>query len=530
MRRILSYSVAVIIGLALLAAPAGAWEFKMSGAWYGEYESFGQGGDAGFFGPHDGGPAGLEQINFWTGHQGGDWTVSGHDAAWWTQYASFDMEVKINKALKIQGNYYVGAWDLNNSAGVLVASEYPAKQLNGVQQSFSPGYWNWMRISAKLPWGDLSFGKRPSRFGCGLFWNGDENTSSESISLGVPYGPLKIGFSFYPARNGETYYSNNPGGNNTWFDKSANRTWNFAHALHYINGPMMTGYQMAFVGRHRGPERAIGGAAGTRDRWDFYGGIYVKYNNGRFFFNAEGDWFDRTIRHYGQAPDYHEHRGYMVEGGTFIGPMKISLLHARITGLDPKADTTGLDASNDLSNTGVFQPYSYVAVYNYGLGDPANPQTGNGEVRGASVFAARLDYAVAANLNVFMTGFKAIRLEKAYGRGYIQSNGDGTVGFQAGTTALSSGAYTYDANGAPNARIPDDDLGWEIDAGMSWKLLEGFMLDTTFGYWQPGDWFKFACTDKAGVPFSPVAGANIVIEDRAIDPVWGLNVLVSAEF
>ncbi len=60
--------------------------------------------------------------------------------------------------------------------------------------------------------------------------------------------------------------------------------------------------------------------------------------------------------------------------------------------------------SQSASNTGLFRPYSYLMVYNYGLGAFFNADTCSGYADDASILAARLDYAVAANLNVYISG------------------------------------------------------------------------------------------------------------------------------
>ena len=49
-------------------------------------------------------------------------------------------------------------------------------------------------------------------------------------------------------------------------------------------------------------------------------------------------------------------------------------------------------------------------------------------------------------------------------------------------------------DGAPNT--PDTALGWEITAGMEWKLLEKYRLRGTLAYWEPGKWFNYACVDQ----------------------------------
>ncbi len=82
--------------------------------------------------------------------------------------------------------------------------------------------------------------------------------------------------------------------------------------------------------------------------------------------------------------------------------------------------------------------------------------------------------------------------------------------------------------------IPDNNLGWEIDAGADWKLLENFSLHLLFAYWQPGNWFKYACVDKGLLTAVDVSGqlamnippgfiAPLATTGNAIGSGWGVN-------
>ncbi len=141
------------------------------------------------------------------GQRAGD-MVSGSDAARNTQYMATNMDLRINPALRIRGLYYIGEWYdvlVDSTPGTLgqgnlVASEYLNYRFPGIQRSFSPGYWNTLWLTAQLPWGIVAMGKRPSVFGTGLAWNGEENRTSESLALSADYGPIRIVIGFYPAR------------------------------------------------------------------------------------------------------------------------------------------------------------------------------------------------------------------------------------------------------------------------------------------------------------------------------------------
>jgi hypothetical protein len=168
-------------------------------------------------------------------------------------------------------------------------------------------------------------------------------------------------------------------------------------------------------------------------------------------------------------------------------------------------------------------------VYAYGLGTHINDDTYHGYVEDASIYAGRFDYAVAANLNVYGSFAWADRVSKSgYGWGFLKPS----------TSATALGQINkQDRWGAPS--IPDTNLGWEVDAGVDWKLLEGLLLNVTAGYWQPGKWWNYACVDKAvpawdtaGTgPAAPVTAVRWGINpDRTIDPIWGLELKVSGQF
>ena len=239
----------------------------------------------------------------------------------------------------------------------------------------------------------------------------------------------------------------------------------------------------------------------------------------------------------------------VAEGGFICGPAKLALLYGWAAGPDRRAgrqiDRTGLvtgaGRSNNIrqassfSNTGLYRPYSLLMVYSYGLGTHINGDTGNGYVEDASTYAARLDYAVASNLNAYASFFWADRVSQSgYGWGFIKpvlpaaSNG-----FPAGTVALFHDVNSF---GAPS--IPDTNLGYEFGAGVDWKLLEGLLLNVSTAYWQPGQWFSWACVDKSVPNWATTAAATSgnnpllwhVNPNKQIDPIFGIELKVTGDF
>ena len=74
-----------------------------------------------------------------------DGFVSGHDAAWQVMYMSTNMEIRMNPAVRVRGNYFIGEWqELNNKqldhqlrygcgrAGGLPISEQPVSRHTAV--------------------------------------------------------------------------------------------------------------------------------------------------------------------------------------------------------------------------------------------------------------------------------------------------------------------------------------------------------------------------------------------------------------
>jgi hypothetical protein len=590
MRRFGFFIMALLAAIPVLAGSSAALEVKLEGTFYYEYEVAGQ-GDNGFFGRHDYSITNAgQQINFWPGfHYYNNWqdgvntrTVSGLDAAQASQYMDTLFTLSLNKAVSIQGLYHIGSWALQrNRNGALdgtaaypgqaaiASSEYLSNSIEGVQQSFSPGYWNWLTLRARMPIGDLTVGKRPSRFGCGFLWSGDDNSSSESVSLSAPYGPFRIGLSFYPARPGnEQYYNIN--------DKTNMREFDASHSVVYQCGNLAMGYQMTHVRRHRGGERGrqtaaptafglapdgtpvVRTAADSRDRNDLYYGVFMKYTNGRFFFNAEYDSYDRIDIFSGPATATRprgyadrEFRQWMTETGVMAGPMKVSLFYARVSGIDRQGTAVGAASvikdneqiSANLTNGQVFKPYSYLLIDGYGSGVQTGyvDRTGFGQLTAACVYAARLDYAVAANLNLYGTFMYALRPEGGYGWGYISpcitANDAGTDRF-TGQVQYNIGGLT-----GTSPAIPNDYLGYEYNIGMEWQLLENYLLKVRYAYWQPGDWWKFACVSKdnpawsngingggAGAVAQSAANMWGINPDRAIDPIYSLQVILAASF
>jgi hypothetical protein len=98
--------------------------------------------------------------------------------------------------------------------------------------------------------------------------------------------------------------------------------------------------------------------------------------------------------------------------------------------------------------------------------------------------------------------------------------------------------YSNGDNQADPTYIPvpsdKDSIGWEIDAGFDWKLLENLTWNMVFAYWQPGEWWKYALPDTASFwattyPNFPTAGGSIN-PNREIDPLFAIESTLSIHF
>jgi hypothetical protein len=615
---------ALILGLSivLVAGPASAWEFSMDGVYTWQYDYLSQQGSNGFFGAYDqaaatagtlaaggtppqppysvAGVGAFAPYNFYTGGYtakavsstavlgyktyapygglavalaGGQPIVSGADANWNIMNMSTNVQIRMNQAVRIRGNYFIGSWvqpNYSTSQGLMVSSGLLDQDAPGVQRSFSPGYWRTLWLSAQLPWGEVAVGKRPSSWGMGLQYDGADNRHSESVALTVPYGPFKIQFSFYVARRAKSSddYGTSTGVYNERADKNYTRAFDTTIPnVQYNSGPVSMGFLCNWIYWHKGGETIIGDPNTTApssnniiswvggrnlvqavDYQDQYGAAFFKYNNGRFFLNSEYNYQrvienrigDMAANNTEQVPPlYTQHDSGAVEMGVLCGPSKVSVLGAWFTGDDYRYGPSVMSANKPLlvtkgrqsdtwSNVSIFRPYSYLMIYAYGLGASFARDTGEGFVQDASVYAARLDYAVAANLNIYGSFAWAERFSKS---GY-------TWGCLAPDVTQTNGAVVFQnaATGADRIpTIPDTALGYEIDAGFDWKLLEGLTARCTFGYWVPGKWWNYACVDKSitnwGQTSTAAASNNWHTNPgKTIDPIFGVDFKLEGTF
>lgn len=563
----ISQSLWVSICLVVIAVPAQAWEFQLSGSSFYVYKWYTQLGSSGFFGPYDvdtgTGTPGAANLNFWNGYQFDTCITSAGDANWLYYNVSWLPQIKINESLRINGKYRQGKYRRPTSS-------YRIQDAPGTDRAMGEGRWTMLWVTAATPWGVLEIGKRRWSFGTGLQYDGIDDASNESISLTSALGPFNLGIGIYPYRFAgkssipayawSDLYNDNPKHAPEYFSR-ADRSGSFSTDLlfyaTYQGGSTRAGILGSYGSYHIGPEAELkhpplsSASIVPKDVELFHGTTFLMFNNGRFFFNAELAWLYWTDRWSGTPtnaapnPQYIEQWRYVLELGAYRGRTKVSLLHAWTPGPDRRGTANGtLDFigkqpaafvrhahfDRTLGSYYLFRSYSYLFAYNYGAGLNAYNLSDDGYVRDACIWAARVDHALAANLNVSLSFSHARRTSNGYSWGCIGPN----AGVPSSSFSESAnGDVNYNFNRYENSpNIPETRLGYEVDVACQWKLMEKWVLGIIAGYWQPGRWFSYACIDRSveGWPLGTAANNFGTRPGRRIDPIVGSTVTFSFEF
>ncbi|MDQ7785877.1 MAG: hypothetical protein RDU20_23555, partial [Desulfomonilaceae bacterium] len=201
---------------------------------------------------------------------------------------------------------------------------------------------------------------------------------------------------------------------------------------------------------------------------------------------------------------------YGLQLGTIAGPSKITLNYFRATGDDPSTRETNEDAQQGDSgiSSGYVKNWAYLMYYLYGTGTNFNAD-GYGQPTNLHHVGARVDYGPAANMNFWVTGAYAWRDQpQAYRLG--------------GSYALGIRPWTNDdlfraQRGGVDRPVPDSarEIGWEIDLGLNWQILEGLIWNSMFAYWQPGSWWGYAYPNTAAI-YRGTGGAAIGAGNRVL--------------
>ena len=372
----------------------------------------------------------------------------------------------------------------------------------------------WLKASIKTPILNFSIGYKDSAIGMGL-WKHKCNRASASFGVSAHYGPFKIGFSPYFGRHRSAWDRPLYNGAGSMERKEDKRDY-FKAAfgeIEYTSGPMVIQFVSdsykepsapSVTGRGVALPAAVPNPSNDVLRYRF--ALAAKYNNGRFFFNGEVDWFNRwrSGREVGLTQSlvrtgYNDASWlYGVEFGTFAGPSKVTFNYVRAMGDDPSTRATSEDAAT--SESGItscyMKPWGFLMYFMYGTGDGFDA-AGYGQPTNFHHLGGRWDYALASNLNIGLVYAYAWRDQPtAYRLG-----GSYRLGIRPFTNDDIARAQGFPIAGFSGHAVPDSarDLGWEGDINVDWKILEHLTWSTTFAYWKPGTWWSYALPNTANI-------------------------------
>lgn len=590
MRKTFVFAVVTLCCLAA-ALPALAFEFKAKGDLEWRYIYWARAGNSDIFGQM-GGPVdlGLNHLSTFpttatTNRMGTNFGVVAGQNRYGSDMNIVDYRMTLYPSIKVNPAISIDASINFTSLGIFSdAQPYVGGTLVPPPSAANPGYVNslyvpiqdrpvaanvpntfvtmqWVKLSIKSPILGFSIGYKTSGFGIGL-WKNPCNRSSSSFGMTASYGPLKIGFSPYFARELSTWAygagRNEGAGSPQRHDDRRDYFLAAMGEISYRSGPLAIEFLSDSYHQKDSPAPTARGAAipsanrPSEDILRYRLGLAVKYFNGRFFFNAEADSFNRWRSGRGTAnPSSGAGIGpvraerddqswlYGVETGYLVGPTRVTLSYVRAMGDDPTTRHTIEDAAaaEQGASACLMKQWGYLMYYMYGTGDGWDAE-GHGQPSNFHHAGVRVDHAVASNLNVSWTYSYAWRDQpNAY-----------TFG---GNYGIQGRRYTNDdllafQNGTSDRRpVPDHyrKIGWEVDLGINWKLLENLSWNTTIAYWKPGNWWGAAFPDTAAIytlnggaaiPASPAGtAANEAIAtinfNRAVDPLIAVetNLLVT---
>ena len=425
--------IGLIAFLAVCAtAPAFAWEYSMKGDWEWRYRYWTRTGQNDIFGEMNATQVnlGLNHLYLWPTSGTTNRMASGFgvlagqnnyacDMSMTDNRATIFPKIKVNKAISVEGSVNLtslGIWSDGDPYNINQAAA-----ANGMYRN--TGFYNsmyvpindrpvasnvpntfvtiqWLKASIHTPMLDFSLGYKTSAIGMGL-WKHADNRSSSSFSVTAHYGPFKIGFSPYFGREQSAWSMGDATSRNTGAaskQRQEDRRDYFkavmgeivyrngpmelqlvSDSYHQPNAPAITGSSPAAP--FRGGAIAVG--AGSRPLEDILRyriALAAKYNNGRFFFNGEADWFNRWRSGRGTVEnDSQNYAGpflqrqnrddsawlYGAELGALSGPSKVTFNYVRATGDDTSTRHTSEDAaiSEQSISAPYMKPWGYLMYY-----------------------------------------------------------------------------------------------------------------------------------------------------------------------
>jgi hypothetical protein len=576
--------------------PAFAWELTMKGDTEWRYRYWTRTGDVDIFGPMDGSTVylGINHLKTFptTGTQNGPSSTFGvlaGENCYGKEMSFVDYRMTVFPKIKVNPAITLDASVNLTSLGIWSDGMPYNSAVVGGAFNAQPGYINslyvpigdrpaavdipnthvtlqWLKLEIITPMVNFSLGYKSSSWGMGL-WKHACNRASTSFGVSAVYGPFTFTFAPYFARNhsswrieGGTGTSRNEGA--TSYQRQEQRRNYFPVIegdVRYRSGDLEIGilsdsYVQAHANRVNPRLSALtGGSTSARPDQDevrYRIDTYMKYFNGRFFFDAEGAWWTRWRRGRGSA-DPSSGAGaqrvrrdqdadafiYGLETGVVAGPSKVTFNYVRATGQDPSTRITDENVAQDTGVTSCYmRDWGLLMYYMYGTGSGWDA-AGDGQPTDFHHLGGRIDYAIASNLNMFCIFSYAWRDQPTMwtlggdfrGAARLFTNDDiaqaqGIIDGYFGQTAVPESAR---------------EIGWEINAGFAWKLLENLVWKSTFAYWKPGTWWSHAYPNTAAIyranagiipAVPPIPAGALQGIGRDIDPLFATESTLLVSF
>jgi hypothetical protein len=546
----------------------------------------------------------------------------GSDASYNDARLTFRPTIRLNPAVRVSAVYTIGGMRNKYKRNDVVENKIPWLPIGwGMSGSFglgaapleryymagssvnaydgTPGTWEQFRLTAHFPWGLWSLGLKDFPFGTGATLG--ENTRAEHFLWVAPYGPFRFLWAVWLSNgrfaqswasvpDNDTKPSLYQGYAATYDAGSLSLGWaTILRMFHQKRGalpvmaqinPILLNTPSIILGANSLGLEYFNLPPGSGDPYTdqlaldettLVNVAFFKYNNGRFFANAEYSWVnvdttflpnrgvipfdDNGVILFSPGPKYLEANHFFAEAGIMAGPSKLSLMYARASGnvLDrlltqpnglPRSNPTKVYAAYPI-NYQVMEPYEFLMFNTFAGGnnggwnatDVTFVSEDHGMMSDGYCLAGRLDYAVAANLNVYGSYIWAHRLERAgFLNGGVIDTGNGSRSANWGLSPNPlAGRFVpprwlpgqlLSRYGGTTPYVPDGFIGWEANLGVDWKLLENLTFKVRYSYWKPGQWFDYAY--QAWGTFQGVVDDGTVVKDRS--PIMALQATVLAEF
>jgi hypothetical protein len=462
------------------------------------------------------------------------------------KYKQNNVSDYVSTTASIQGGGSLGS----SALGAAPLERYYMSQtsMNAYDGTF--GTWEQFRLTATLPWGVWSIGVKDFPFGTGATLG--HNTRAEEALWVVPYGPFRLLGAVWLARGRflESW--------GTVPDRDTKPTLFNGFAVTYDAGELSLGALTIWRQYHRNrgalPIVSAGSYAwlpngsqvvgyynipnnnaaynisqSSLDENSLINLVFFKYNNGRFFANGEYSWVN--IDQYTPTPTFTGGTGTLpvhieayhafAEAGCYGGPAKLTLMYALSSGpVLNNPNPTKVYGAYPI-NYQAMEAYEFLMFNTFAGGnnggwnatDVTFVSDEHGMMQDAYAYAARLDYAAAANLNVYGSYIWAHRLERAgFLNGLIRDTGNGG---QYAINNVLPGRPFLAQYGGTTAYVPDGFIGWEANAGVDWKLLENLTFRARYSYWKPGQWFDYAYQAWGYLPGGGAPTDGVIVKGRS---------------